>query len=210
MSPGQEHTECSDAGFTLIEVLISIVLLALILVSTQTALRFGQRSWESADDIGHDERDTAAIRYIEQLLAQTAPLYEREADGRNRVAFQGTKNAIRFIAPSSVGGDGGGLYRFEISAESRAEGGQSLVLSSVLYQPLEPSGVADRRVLIPEFENFSLRYLGRTKPNGEPTWVADWSRNDVLPNLVEVRFVTRHRSWVKPSVLQVELRLRPP
>ena len=52
-APARLH---GDAGFTLIEVLISVVLLAFIFLSTQSALRFGQSSWEIADDIEHIDR----------------------------------------------------------------------------------------------------------------------------------------------------------
>jgi general secretion pathway protein J len=204
------HETARDAGFSLIEVLISIVLLALILMSTQTALRFGQRSWELVDDIDHDERDSAAVKFIEHRLVQTTPLYEKETDGRNRIAFRGTQHAVSFIAPSGGGADGGGLYRFELSAEPLPDGHQSLVLHSLLYRPLAAAEVGDRRVLIPEIESFSLRYLGRMKPNEQPMWVANWVRTDVLPELIELRFVARHRRLIKPSILQVELRLRPP
>ena len=209
MKSDKPATIRQDAGFTLLEVLISIVLLAFILVSTQTALRFGQRSWELADDLDQADRDVAAIKFIEQQLVQTMPLYEREPDGRNRVAFRGSKDSVSFIAPSGVGADGGGLYRYVLSAETLADGHQRLVLNSVLYQPLNTAGIIDTRVLLPEIHGFSLRYLGRIKPSEQPTWTADWLRTDVLPDLIEVRLMTRQRHLIKPSILQLELRLRP-
>ena len=133
-----------DAGFTVIELLISVVLLALILATTHSALRFGQRSWEVAEEIEHVDHANAALKFIEQRLVQAMALYEREADGRLRVAFRGTAIKVSFIASTAVGPAGGGLYRFELGAAPNQSGGQSLNLSWVLYQPLAASGTALR------------------------------------------------------------------
>ena len=200
----------ADAGFTLIELLVSVALLALILLMTQSALRFGQRTWDVADDIEQADHATAAVKFLEQRLAQTMPLYEREADGRLHVAFRGFADKMSFIASTSSGPAGGGIYRFELEALPNPNGGQALVLNWFLYQPVDPLGQPEQTVLIRDVEGFGLRYLGRLKPDDPPLWVTEWSRNDVLPDLVEVRFITRHRQWVTPVVIVVELRLRPP
>ena len=199
-----------DGGFTVVELLISVVLLALILATTQSALRFGQRSWEIAEDMDNSDHSNAALKFIEQRLVQAMPLYEREADGRLRVAFSGTAGNVSFIAPTSVGPAGGGLYRFQLGAAPNSSGGQSLSLSWLLYQPSASGGNPDTRILIPEIESFGLRYFGRLKPGEQAGWVLEWSRTDALPDLVEMRFVTRQRHWVTPAVIVAELRLRPP
>jgi len=204
------HAARADAGFTLIELLVSVALLALILLMTQSALRFGQRTWDVADDIEQSDTAAAAIKFLEQRLAQTMPLYEREVDGRLHVAFRGFADRLSFIAPASSGPAGGGLYRFELTAPPNPNGGQSLALDWFLYQPVAAVGQPERRVLIRNIEDFSLRFLGRLKPDDQPVWVSEWNRSDVLPDLVEVRFLTRLRQWTSPVVILVELRLRPP
>jgi len=201
---------CEDDGFTLLEVLISTVLLAFIFVSMQSALRFGQSTWEIADDIEHIDRDAATLRFIEQRLVQVMPLYGREQDGRLRVAFVGTHDKINFIAPAPAGQNGGGLYKFELSTAPQADGRDALTMSTQLYQPFGAPAAQDQRVLIPGVENFSLRYLGRLKSDGQPAWTTEWSRTEALPDVVELRFSTQYRRISTPTVLQIELRLRPP
>ncbi len=205
LSPGPR----GDAGFTIIEVLISIVLLALILSTTQSALRFGQRSWEISDDMERIDATGAVLKFVEQRLTQTMPLYQREADGRLRVAFWGGADSVKFIAPSVIGSAGGGLYRFELIATSDADGRHGLTLRWRQYQPISSNAVDDERLLIPDIDNLSFRYFGQVKPGDAPSWVDEWSRTDSLPDLVELRLVARNRHWTVPSIVLVELQLRP-
>lgn len=199
----------ADAGFSLIEIVISLMLLTFILLTTQTALKLGQRTWQIADELSDSDAASATLNFLEQRLTQTMPLYERQGDGRLRIAFRGAADSISFIAPTALGPEGGGLYRFEIGTSDASEGGRKLMLRWALYQPPPAGSNFSERVLLSDVSDFSLRYFGRSTSGEPPAWASQWSRLDAFPDLIEIRAVTQNRGATNRALAVVELRLRP-
>jgi hypothetical protein len=126
--------------------------------------------------------------------------------------FRGAPGKIAFIAPSSVGPDGGGLYYFELTRSGQDGGGTQLVVSWSLYQPGEPQAVdaaahRGERVLLNNVTAFTLRYFGlRNDDSDGPSWADNWDRDDVMPDLVEISSAVAGQG--EASRIIVELRLR--
>ncbi len=91
----------AQAGFTLLELLISMTLLGLVFVLLFGGLRFGMRAWE------HGTTTTDAVdstRLVQDLLRseieRTCPRRGRSRHRRRtpapRVAFHGTPHALAF------------------------------------------------------------------------------------------------------------------
>jgi len=196
----------SQAGFSVLELLISLALLALIFAGAPAALRLGQRAWETSEDLDRIGTATAALSFIEQRLLQAMPLYERLDDGRLRIAFNGSADSISFIAPARIGENGGGLYRFELTGGAAADARRGLQLRWTLYRPFSQLAETSGRMLDQEVVDARFRYFGPIKVNEASDWVDQWTRTDVLPQLVEIRLITRN-SALPPAL--VELRLRP-
>jgi general secretion pathway protein J len=193
--PGRDDGCSADAGFTLIEVLVSLVLLALVLALLAGGVRFARGTWD------------AAARLEEQTGADMA-----EASGMVRVVFHGAAGALSFVAPAPNGPAGAALYRYglEIAAEA-GPGRGALVVKLAPYRARQTETGAEwavqSHVLVRNVASLTLRYFGRSRPGAEPAWHAAWTRTDATPNLVELR-IGRNAAHGGPVALVVTLRLQ--
>lgn len=199
-----------DAGFTLIELLVSLALLALILLALPAALRLSGRTSEISSDLDRVTATRIAMAFIEQRLSQAMPLYRRGDDGRLQIFFRGQPDSVSFVSASPVGPSGGGLYRFELKAKAAENDEPAIVLGWSLYQAIPDDAnsppPAGERMLIADIDGLSFRYFGRHKENAQPEWGDDWTRNDMLPDLVEVRAVSRTSGASFIRVVELKLR----
>lgn len=198
------------AGFTLVELLVSLTLLGLISVLLFGGLRFGTRAWEAGD--AHSQRLTevqAVQALLRQRLSQAVRPSTPQLDaipGEVAGSFVGDEQNIRFIGlgPSQIGA--GGLYIFDLAIVDDADA-QRLELGWQLYRPdyLErattgESESADRRVLIEDFERAKFSYYGADKEEGTADWRDRWDGQAGLPVLVGIEMAFPEpdpRSWPK-------------
>lgn len=199
----------TDAGFTLVEMLVALALLALMLASMPSALRLGLRALSAAEDLERAAARQAATDFMEQRLVQASPIYEHRADGRSRVAFRGDATSVTFIAPAASGATSS-LYSFEFKAATDVAGRNGVAASFASYRPGSdrPDSRAPRqeRLLLPE-TGVAFRYFGAATPRSAPQWNEVWDATDNLPELVEVRLMAARSGTSR--VLLVPLRLRP-
>jgi general secretion pathway protein J len=201
-----------DKGFSLIELLVSLVLLSLILLALPGALQLSRRTWELSDDLDRITATRAAMGFMEHRLAQAMPLYQRGIDGRLQISFWGRPDSVTFISPSSVGPTGGGLYQFELRGKPTDDGKTAIVLGWSVYQAISdnanppPSG---ERTLIPDAPGFRLRYFGSPKANVAPFWADTWTRNDIMPDLVKVTGISAGSGASADEVIELRLRSTP-
>jgi general secretion pathway protein J len=197
----------SEAGFTVLELLVSLAILAIVLSFLPSTLRLGQRVWES--DARFIQREgTAAFQHaIAIRLEQTMPIFIRDPAGGLRLDFDGKPDSVAFVAPSASGPAGGGVYRFTLWAPE----GHGLTLRQTLYR--QASGEAARlpstdHVAPAKVKAMSLRYFGQAKAGETAGWQDEWPRQDALPDLVEISI---HASGAPASQRAVvALRLKPP
>ena len=196
-----------DAGFTVVELLVSLVILALVMSFLPGTLRLGRRVWESDAVFLREEAITSFRRVIEERLTGTMPIFIRDAARGVRIEFTGEPDRVVFVSTASQGPAGGGVYRFELSADD----GNALVLRQTLYRPGSEAGTPlpeARHVAPARIGGLAFRYFGQAKANEAPLWQARWTRQDTLPDLVEIAITLDGAAPVQRSV--VELRLKPP
>jgi general secretion pathway protein J len=214
---GQQYPTDPEGGFTLLELLVSLVLLALILSFVGGALRFGARAWEAAGALDRGASMGAVRTFLEQRLAEAMPVYERDEAGRVRIAFSGQPQQLSFVSPSARGKAGAGLYRFSLNlqpVDRDARSGTAVALEQSLYQPEVGQVVAapeDGQVLLGDIAGIELRYYGRKEARSPAAWHSQWTRADALPELVEISVLLREqdaRTWL-PLVVELRLRTAP-
>ena len=193
-----------EDGFTLVEVLVSLVLLALVLAVLAGGLRFARGTWGAADKLDELAGYAMAERFLRARLGEAMPVYEHSAAGTVRVAFQGSGDTLSFVAPASNGPAGAGLYRYVLEAAPA----QVLAVRLAPYQPKQGRGEADlsRHELLRGVQSVAFRYFGPSQLGGAPAWHAAWTRTDALPNLVEISIARDDREGGSLSLI-VELRL---
>ena len=112
----------SHAGFTLLELLISITLLGFILVLLFGGLRLGIRSWDTVQQRVDNLNTVRAVEsFLRREMEMTYP-YRWKGTPEQRMAFLGERNKVSFVAqlPSRIGT--GGLYLASLELERSSKG----------------------------------------------------------------------------------------
>lgn len=189
----------AQKGFTLLELLIGMVLLGLILTLLFGGLRLGARSWDSGDKRADDSAQLRAIQgFMRRELNQVFPLsWKNEVD--TRLAFAGTPDALKFVAPLPVQVSEGGLYLLGLELE-KGEEGQRLIMKRALTNPAAKdfSGLeqGEKTVLAEHVEKMAIAYFGSATAESEPGWQEKWDDPQRLPMLVRIQVkLSDGRDW---------------
>lgn len=167
------------AGFSLVEMLVSLALMALIALLLLQAIgttgmlsRLGQRL--SADT------DLDIVR--DHLRASLGRLAGRGTNGR-MLPFRG--EAERFVATvlADGGTERGGEVRQTVWALRRPDGTIDLVETRGLGSE---GGDGAPEVLVPRLAALRLSYFGRATTDPQPRWSPTWTVRDRTPSLVEI------------------------
>lgn len=185
------HPPRSDAGFTLIEMLVGLVLLGLLVAGLAPSLRLGGQAWALVERQGATGTEAqTAEDFLRRSLAEAYPAAFVDEDGRRRLAYVGTADAVAMIAPMPSYLGLGGLQVIRIGVDEH-EGHRDLV---ALWSPLTPEardfegGEETRRVVLASgIAALELRYWGRSSPSELPNWFENWTDHTGLPKLVRLR-----------------------
>jgi len=178
-----------DAGFTLLELLIALGLMAAIMAAAFGGLRFGARSWEAGNVRAEAAGEfRAAYRVLRQLQASSQPLtFADEAEPA--YAFEGLGEELRFVAPVPVGAGEAGAYAIVLFT-TRDRDGTALRLGwsrfdgdEEDFDEFEPD---DDIVLVGDIDSLRFSYFGADKNSNEPEWIDRWEDPDRLPRLVRL------------------------
>lgn len=198
----------SENGFTLIEVLVSLALFALILTLLPGSLKLGRRAWEAAGDIGDRANAEAALSFAGQRLAEAMPLVQAGPDGTLGLAFKGSARTVSFIAPFDGGPMGPGPYRLEFDTPQD----RAAVLR--VFPPKAARGEPDppllERSLGEDIAGLAFRYFGAPSAEEAKGWQPEWTRTDRLPDLIEMTATRLRPAGTAASPTRVELKLRRP
>lgn len=204
----------SEAGFTLLELLVAVALVALVVASLPALFHLARRS--SATVAGLDRREAifSALAFVEARLSEATATKQRDGSGRLVVAFRGRPDRISFVAPLSVVAEESGLTAFELAMADGAPGG--LALRWRIWRPPPLTGgqpARDQqvapdhvRILVAGAHRLAMRYRGAVEPGKPPVWTDSWPRDDVLPDLVELTVAIGTATETRA----VPLRLKPP
>ncbi|MDO8287237.1 MAG: prepilin-type N-terminal cleavage/methylation domain-containing protein [Rhodoferax sp.] len=192
---GQRRPEhLIQKGFTLLELLISITLLGMILVLLFGGLRLGVRSW---DAVQQQVDNLNTVRSVESFLRREMTLaqpYRWKTGTGQRLAFQGERSKVNFVAqlPARIGG--GGLYAIALEIEHNGNG-KRLVWRHLPLNPLVQDFTAVSQA--PEIilagaelsavDDIWLSYFGRATDNAAPVWMDRWESDTRLPMLIRIQ-----------------------
>ena len=197
--PAARHCE---AGFTLLEIMVAMVVLTMIVTTAFGALRLGERSWEAGLARASE---TETLRTVTGLLQrqfnQILPLTWTE-DSQTYLAFSGTREQVRFIAPAPQHQGATGLFEFTLVVEPQASGAR-LVLYYRLHDPdstgFQPDGSDRQRVLLVDgLKTATFAYYGSPVAEDPPQWHSQWRVDaETFPQLVHARLVAKaeQRQW---------------
>jgi general secretion pathway protein J len=198
------ETNDTSTGFSVLEMLAALAIIALLMALMPGSLKLGRRAWQTVGG-GEENAAAATLTFVSDHLQAALPIYHSDTSGLQRLAFSGNAESLRFVTELDLGPRGSGLYT--IALNPNPEGGIELLLSPFRPDGAEDSLAVEARSITGGISGLSLRYFGPPDPNTQPKWQKSWSRDDRLPDLVELTPLARNRTHIPASM--VELRLRP-
>ncbi|MCI0469335.1 MAG: prepilin-type N-terminal cleavage/methylation domain-containing protein [Nitrospirae bacterium] len=174
----------SNAGFTLLELLIAISMMAVILVIIFGAMRLGVRSIEKGDaKIESLERFRAFINMVDSQIQSQLPLALTEA-GEKRFYFKGEAKFLEFATTISVWG----AERGALIASYRVESDRGVAERLSLSEKTIGMENKNETIVLNNVDRISFAYLDRDPATDEAQWVDRWTDDDSIPESIRVYF----------------------
>jgi general secretion pathway protein J len=200
----------SQQGFTLIELTVALVLVALIGSVLYGSLSLAGDTWDRGEA---KTRRVAEMRSAEDFLRRTLtsqhPLRFQKVLEKP-LYFLGTQESLSYAA-ALPGRIGGGMYYFRLTASG--ENGR-LMLARVIpdysAQAVPDFGSAESTVLADGVSAVRFGYFGRDPNSADtvaPTWRDRWDDPQRLPDLIRID-VTLSNGTAWPTLV-VEPRIAP-
>ena len=204
----------TNRGFTLVELLVALVILAITAVLILDGLRLGTRSWALVDDRADRTEQMRLVQgFIRTQLEQAQAFVSQDEAGEQRISFSGESNALRWVAPFPGYVGQGGMYWFTL--EEQALGSRvRLILRYELYQAKGWDRYSEQKsesvVLHDDIEQVEFAYRDAESDVAEATWESSWVESDRLPNLIRMRLRPKDASSADWPDLLVMPRWSPP
>ncbi len=198
------------SGFTLLEVLAALALLALLMVGVYSGIRTATVSVRAGSAvIERSDQIRSAQQFVRRELAQSLAQPIGHTEDGEPIVFVGTSREMRYVAPlpGYLGKLGPQLQRLQLVDDGT--GGSRLELSLALLPPdgRPPQPLGEPQVLLDHILGGGFSYSGAAGDgDGDGSaWAPNWSDGRQLPQLVRVALrIGGNESWPQ---LQVPLRV---
>lgn len=194
-----------QAGFTLLEVLVALVVLGFLMVGLSQGTRFGLSAWDSQARILAAQSEADAIdRVLRQLVEQADP-------GRATVAagLSGSSSTLSLVSHFPL------FERLQDNGDVQAALGvdarKRLILRATPYvhaTRLGPMPPAEEFVLLTGVDHLEVTYWGRDSGGSDDSrsWRSRWQGAD-LPDLIRIMVVfeaSAQKRW--PPIVAAPMR----
>jgi len=192
-------------GFTLIETVVALTLLAMMLGLLFAGLRTGVRAWDAGTDRG-DRADQLllTVSFVRKELSAAFPWRFKDPLAV-RLAFTGERERVRFVSmrPAEIGGGGLAFVSFEREAAKGGERAGRLVMrrAPALSDAKDFESVegTEAFALAEGVTDLRFEYYGAENDTAKPAWSDKWDFPQRLPS--HVRLVMKAGDTPLPEVV---------
>jgi general secretion pathway protein J len=189
----------AQSGFTLLELLVSIVLICLIVAIIGAAMRLGYRSLDKGEKKAEiQERFKVSLNLMDAQLQSGIPLKTTGETGEaiNQYLFEGKKDSVRFASNYSfIGGQKGYVivtYRVETGTNDKR----------TLFAQENTIGMENQKEvkLLEGFDDIHFEYFFKEATEEQGKWVEEWTDTATLPENIRIHLVRgdQHISLLVP------------
>ncbi|PUB76887.1 MAG: hypothetical protein DBO99_12365 [gamma proteobacterium symbiont of Ctena orbiculata] len=181
-----------DNGFTLLEVMVALLLLAIIMTTSVSMLFVNLKGWESLTSHGDAILHEHLIqKRVASMVQHLVPLVWLDQNQR-LLAIKGESRQLQFVSKSPQQYSAGGLFEYLLVEERTPQQGSSLVL---YFAPMDPKASAltlpekgSRRVLISDLEAVEFSYFGSKRDQKRADWHDNWETTSAhYPGLIGLK-----------------------
>ena len=181
-----------ERGFTLIEILLAVTLLALLIATGFATLRTAARATRSGEAlIDATDRTRVTQEFLRRQLSHAMPLpFERLEDRGENGVFVAERDILRFVAPMPGHLSRGGPHVQWLTIESGPEGRQLSFDHAQLngYDVDDPKQGNPRKpvVLMEEIEDAHFEFRALDESGELTDWMDSWDDPQRLPLMVRL------------------------
>ena len=204
LSPPLPRQIADQRGFTLIELIAAITLLALLTSILMGTVRGAERSTSAANDaVERTEQYSRTQAFLREHISGVLPMRWRREVGQP-LKFSGAQTSVTYFAPVTSQIAEGGVMWWQLAIAKTQQKSQ-LVLRRRPSDP-EEKAVPDLSsaelpiVLADNIEGLSISYFDAgDDPLNNPdsgTWVDSWDENSRMPSIIAIRVTeTGGKRW---------------
>ncbi len=198
----------ANRGFTLLELVIALALLAAMMALLYSGVAFALRAWDVGEATGHRaSSNRLAENFLRRELSELFPMRWKDAI-ETKIAFEGDAKQLRFVSSRPAGLSEGGLSLVGLAAEATGAT-KNLVMrrappddDAKSFAPLDKAEPVD---LFTGIEAVEFAYFGSESDLIEPKWTDAWTIQARVPQLVRLRVKLADGSAFPEIVVAVRL-----
>ncbi|APV49626.1 hypothetical protein BWI17_08020 [Betaproteobacteria bacterium GR16-43] len=196
-------------GFTLIEVVLAIALLAAMMAMAWSGLSFALRGWDTGESKSRRTSDIQlSTNFLRREFAEIFPMRWKDPTTL-KFAFEGDAKHLAFVSTRAPGLSSGGLALVSLDVESGGPNRKDLVMRRAMpdeaAKDFGPAKAAEGTILIPDVEVVQFAYFGAENDFVEPRWMDDWKLPARMPQYVRVTVRTGDGTVLPELVAKVML-----
>jgi len=189
-------------GFTLVELIISLLILSVVMVLCASGFRFGTRVWNSINTHSEQIDTIQAVQGFIRNSVSNALVYDRFIQDEEEAVenlFIGNSERIKFVSSSPAYGVDDYLYEYELYLD-RAKKQLSLK-----YRPYNKPTNSPRSesvsTLVEGVEDIQIEYFGGFETEQGNDWAKKWNGEFILPLLVKINLTLKDSQYPWPELV---------
>jgi len=200
----------SATGFTLLEVLMALTLLAVLLVGALGGIRAAIKAMDSGEDaIDRLNRLRVTQEFVRHELSRTLPLaFGHDKNSNSNFIFQGEHDFMRFVAPMPGYLSRGGAYVQTLELARGQRGMQLLFTNRMLNGfDLEKLGgeKAEPVLLLDGIAEGRFEYRAYNEQGELGDWTRNWKDPSRTPVMVRLDLTMRKEAHLDWPVMEIPL-----
>lgn len=184
------------AGFTLLELIISITLVAIIVLIISVAANLGYRSFNSGEKkMNAVERLRSSLTIIDAQIQSGVPLTLEEG-GVKQYYFAGEQDSLKFSTNYSIWGGQRGYVIVNYRVDTDDRGKRTLFASEYKV------GMENQKEtkLLEGFDEITFDYYKQDATEEEGEWITQWVGEEMMPTRIRINLVrgSNSLSYIMP------------
>ena len=202
-----------SGGFTLLEVMLAIVLLALLLAGTWGAIRTAVHAMHSGEaSIDRTNRLRVAQEFMRHQVSRILPLaFGQDESTNTNFVFEGKGDSMRFVAPMPGYLSKGGPYVQTLRFEGSRGGGKALLFTDSMLNGFDledpKSSHMEPAVLLDQIEDGHFEYRTLDDQGELGDWTDTWEDPSLTPVMVRIRITMRPEARITFADMEIPLML---